>query len=475
MKIITIIVLALSTLLMGCSGETNEAKAETKSITIGGSEYIVPKYVFQNEPFNYTVLENGELKELSGVISKSALEGCCDFYVGSIDDKPQYINIPTYPEVPYVGPPLTLPANQTHVIKVSLNTEPLESLSDQVADISWRQTSGESSYETDASGLSLTFDTSMVTEIERWVFAVKVTTAQGHTFEREKVVFVVPQNDWLSATQIYQGPRSSEIAVRENNSFVYLEGDLKFASTDYYFSEVLDQPIKLVASDNIQAHVVTENNQLRAYRNGNESIILQDFGNITEMVGVSSARTTTLIVNEEGNVFSSYGDYNLGQELSDAVSVTPQLSYNVYLNQQGEIVDERSGVTLAQNIQQLSVFAYLTDAGRVGIIEDEFGVIGLVAKELSVFNQYNDYTYVTSPNLGETPFDNTVFALRENNTVVSNARLPPTLENIIQLSGSSALHRDGWVYHMNSDGKQGLLPNPVNLTQDAFERFLDSQ
>lgn len=474
MKIVTMIVLALSTLLMGCSGETGEAKAETRSVTFGGSEYTVPEYVFENEPFKYTVLENGELKELSGLITKPTLDACCNFFVGLVDGEAKYINMPTYAEVPYVGPPLTLPANQTHVIKVALNTEPLNFLSDQIADISWQQTAGESSYETDASGLSLSFEAPEVTEIERWVFAVKVTTVLGHTFEREKVVFVVPQNDWLSATQVYQGSDRSEIVVRENNSFVYLEEDLQIKSDAYYFSEVLDQPIKLVASENIQAHVVTEDNQLRTYRNGNESIILQDFGNITEMVGVVSARTTTLIVNEGGGVFTSFADYRV--ELSDAVSVTPQLLRHIYLNQQGEIVDERSGVTLAENIQQLSVFAYLTDDGRVGIID--YGTTGLIeARELSAFNQYNDYTYVTSPNLGEKAYGNTVFALRENNTVVSNVRLPPTLDNIIQLSGSSALHRDGWVYHMNSYnyGNEGLLPNPVNLTKDAFERFLDSQ
>jgi len=445
------ICLILAVFLVGCESDgpamvTGEAVG-TRTVIVDGTEYTVPNYAFLNERFEFKRIVEGEEESRSYVFrhfsEAVSHEKCCTMLTYGKNLREHEVSIPTYSEVLYVGPPLTLPDNHAHTIAIETNNDFLGSVSDQIDEIDWQQIDGSSSFEVANDGHSLTFSAPTLKEIERWVFRVEITTEQGRVFTKDKVVFVVPQGDWLDVSQIYAGANfNASIVLRENNTFYHETSGMP------NFSEPLDRPVKLLASLGGSAFVVTDDNQLTTYRRGRVTPVEQDFGSVTQLLGVFSVRSTMLVVNEEGEVFSSFSGYEV--RVNDAVSMAPSLFEGPYLNTKGVLVDQE-GETIAESVKQLSATAYLSESGNKNAVE------------LSVLNQF-------------------VFALRPNGEVISTTRLPPSLNKITAVDAGSpthlALSENGWVYRwgrgsagVSEDVFNGLSPNPMNLTQEAYERF----
>jgi len=470
--------LVLAVVLVGCGSEEDvmELGVEegTRTVIVDDVPYTVPNYAFLNEVFPITRMVGGQ-EEWGRYVFRHFSESpsheeCCTtrFFF-----KPIWLEvfIPTYPEVLYLGPPLTLPDNQTHTIALETNNDFLISASDQIDEIKWQQIRGSSNFDVASDGRSLTFNTPALEGIERWVFEVEITTAKGRVFTKEKAVFVVPRRDWLDVTQIYAGADyNTSIVLREDNTF-YLEA---YGVTS--FSEPLDRPVKLLANLGDSAFVVTDDNRLSVHRLGRVTPVENDFGNVTELLGVYSVRNTLLVVNDEGEAFSSLGGYNV--RVNDAISVAPSLDApGPYLNTNQVLVDQE-GAVIAENVKQLSATAYLSESGKVGVIRPHEKL------DLSVFEQYHDYISVAGSKneVSSSGLNQYVFALRPNGEVVGTTRLPPSLKKITDVSTGGGTHlalsESGWVYLWGESFNdsptavsQGFAPNPMNLTQEAYERF----
>lgn len=468
--------LPLFACLTSCIGTQEEQPTPpaTQAFTteFDGFSVTAPQYAFVNEPFELTINDNEGTTTQSTQLehhSGFAPPKCCVarvFYAGQFHN----LHIPTYNNVLYLGPPITIKANRNHAIGLTLDDGFLQTQGDAVKSISWQQTSGNVTFSVSSDNTQVNFTTTDVSDIERWVFKATINTLHGRVFSQEKIVFVIPEGSWVDALQVYEGNSDSIVALRSNQT-LYASDKVN----EHHFLAAPADNIRHIAS--LSAFLIfaaTDNALFEAdILTGEWHQVPQDFGRITFMIDAASARHTMYIVNEEGNVYSSHADYKLLYQ--GVISATPYLISGANLTTMGTITSQKDNSILFEGIKQFHSQAFLNNEGKVGTI---YG-----SPDLDVFEPYNDYTFVTSTKEGFRPFEPTydhhIFALRPNGSVVSTSRLPPLLRNITAISSGTGTHAalaiDGtvyrWGFQPKGDVHNGKIPNPINLTQQAFNAY----
>ena len=467
--------LALSS-LTSCTGSKEDQSAppitQTLTTEFDNFSLTAPQYAFINEPFKIsihdskgTTTQEHEVKHHSGFTPPK----CCDtqvFHGGRFHS----FHIPTYNSVLYVGPPITIKANRDHAIGLTLEEGFLHAQADTIKSISWQQTAGEVVFSESSDKKQVNFTTTNVNDIERWVFKATINTLQGRIFTQEKVVFVIPEASWVDALQVYDGNSDSIVALRSNQTLYASD-----RANEHRFLAAPADNIRHIASLSVSLIFAATDNALfeGSILTGEWHQVPQDLGRITYMIDAAEARSTVIIVNEAGDVYDTYYDYDLRAQ--SAVSVAPLLFQNIFLSNAGTVIDKENQAVLFDSIKQLHSKAFLTNDNKVGTL--------YAVPDLSIFDQYDDYIFVTSAKestLIAPGLQYYIFALRPNGNVVSTSRLPPMLRNITAISSGTGTHaalsENGTVYRWGfkprGDVLNGKTPNPINLTQAAFNEYL---
>ena len=467
--------LCLSTLI-SCTGNklpSNDIAVST--ITVERPSYTIkhPEYVFLNEPFDYQIIADGVVfdKTHTFVTRTNFAVDCCElraYEQGAVE----VVKIPTYSQVLDAGPPLTLQAAHSHTLAVDINNDFLEAVGDSVLGVEWSQAEGGGSFSQNQT--QITFTPALSDQIERSVFTAKLTTTLGRTFSTQKVIFTVPDGDWLDV-ELIEETSLMVVAQRSDKSLFYSDS----AMQNYQYFDASNIDIKLITGFGDRAYLVDQTNQLSYLDKNNElTAVDRDFDDIVSLTSVVSVRGTLLIINRTGEMFGSRSEF---EKIDDGIAaVAPSIFAEPVLTLDGDL--RTSTEVLASNVLSMDGAIYLTEAGELGSTDLK------AEQDLSRFSEFSDYITIESEAtaIELTSPDRAIFAKRMNGDMISNVRLPPDIAlhdiNLISAgsNGRSALTKGGlvirWENNLTPSSRnkvlQGEVPSPMHITQQAFEQYI---
>lgn len=508
MKYITLL-LAGAIVLSACTDESSESPViderkitedplppavstpiPTTEVEFDNFTITAPKYTFLHKPFTYSVNDSEGIVIRNGVLghhSGFAPAECCE-QAAFVHGKFHYFPIPTYNNVLYLGSPITIKANSKQVIGATLDYDFLTDNADAIKSITWHQTAGSVAYTLSPDNVSLSFTTPNVSHIERWVFSATVRTEQDRVFTEDKVVFVAPETAWLDVLQIYVSSGNDIAALRSDQTIYAYANNSSGIHT--FFDAPVDNIDHVVASTTDFIFLITSTGDIfyRSTNGANWEKREQNIGRVKYVIDAASARQSVIFINESGDVYDTLSDFKLRAQ--GAVSIVADINENIILNEEGYVVYLQEDEVLLRNINQMHSMGFITNEGKVGTLYP--------SPELSVFDAYDDYTFVTTTKAADHQLNPSLshhlFALRANGDVVSTSRLPPLLENIKSISTGAGIHaalaENGTVHvwgliRVNNEKYpayasglndkntflNGKLPSPINLTESAFNAY----
>lgn len=130
--------------------------------------------------------------------------------------------VPIYEEPLHVGAALTVKAGREITLQMALNEQFQRDIAGEFDDLLWQQISGSDLNIENATTSAARFIAPDVDAIKRFEFLAKAKATQsGMTFEAKKVVFVVPESEWVDAVAIHNtdGPKA---VLRQDSSLLML-------------------------------------------------------------------------------------------------------------------------------------------------------------------------------------------------------------------------------------------------------------
>lgn len=382
---------------------------------------------------------------------------------------------PVYQYPIELGDPLTLKSGGDLTLSANLSEAFLDSEKDAFDSFEWEQLEGPNIGPLDADKAKLSLTLPDVTEITRLRFQLTAKTIKDKIFRKEKVVFVVPDEAWVSVTHFDQGAQNTVVA-RDDGSIVHFSpiGEVRYSDSPFTYLKQLEDGTPLWA--------LAENGELKWFNVDRAwQSPLQDLPAMSKVFGIfGDARWGTQMIDETGNAYLVWpSDHSLSMHSTQAVSVSHRLLSQHTLFESGELKDS-AGELVSDGIAEISQNAFRSLDGRIGVYSNEGAL-----HYLSEFDQHSDIVMIASPKHVSANFPPTVFAVRENGDIVgSTPKAPPAPRDLVNIRKvevgqkvATALNEDGTVIQWRvailkpdetNEVLRGEKPSPFNIKKNFY-------
>lgn len=438
--------------------------------------YITSEHLLANSPSAVSTEFVEVVPQLTGTGDTEQVVTRMAFNIGKPDQfDHQGWSRPVYQYPIELGDPVTLKSGDNLRLSANLSDAFLDSKKDDFESFTWKQLEGPNidPINTDNVNLSLTLPD--VAEVTRMRFQLTAKTIQGKFFRREKIVFVVPETAWVSATHIEQGVNNAVVA-REDGSIVHFSLDDELTYSDSPFSNLKQ------LEDGTPLWALAETGELKWFTEGEGwQSPLQDLPAMTKLFGVfGDARSGSQMIDQSGNAYLvSSANHSLSMHGSQAISISHRYISEHTLLESGELVNS-ADQTITDNIAEIAHHAFRSNDGRIGVYSNQ-GELHF----LSEFDAHTGFIAIASPKHATSGFPLPVFALRDSGEVVgSTPKSPPLPADLVEIRKievgqklAMALKEDGTVIQWraavlrpdeNNEVLRGEKPSPFNIKEGFY-------
>lgn len=420
--------------------------------------HITSEHLLTNSPSTISTELVEVVPQLTGTGDAEQVTTRMIFNTGKPDQfEHQGWSRPVYQYPIELGDPLTLKSGGDLTLSANLSEAFLDSEKDAFDSFEWKQLEGPNIEPLDTNDASLSLTLPNVMEITRLRFQLTAKTIKDKIFRKEKVVFVVPDEAWVSVTHFDQGAQNTVVA-RDDGSIVRFSpiGEVSYSDSPFTNLKQLEDGTPLWA--------LAETGELKWFSTDKGWLSpLQDLPAMTKLFGVfGDARSGTQMIDQNGNAhLISPNDHSSSIHGNQALSVSHRYTNEHTLLESGELVDS-ADMKIADNIAEIAHYAFRSGDGRVGI----YSLDGQMYF-LSEFDTYTDFVAIAAPKSASVRMPMPVFALRDNGEVIgSTPKSPPLPSDLaeirkIEVGGklATALKQDGTVIQWRA---AVLTPNETN-------------
>lgn len=278
------------------------------------------------------------------------------------------VSLPIYYDPLYVGQDLTLKEGMTVALSMALDEEFQREVSGELDRLSWQQLEGPNVTVDNASSANAEFVAPAVDEITQFKFVAQgEATASGMTFTAEKVVYVVPESEWVDAVAIHHSPGVSAV-LRADSSLV--------VGTSIYQFDFASESVASISGSKASVIALFDDGSARKLYSGfvGDGTLVDSFTGITgirEVGGTnkdSTAREWDLYLSNANDLYLvDSGGSSLLE--SDVETILAGMGDGYRLTTGGDLVDA-TGAVRVSSVKRASgssqQVAYLLDDGTVG-------------------------------------------------------------------------------------------------------------